>query len=87
MKSYIYIIYIQQIYFKERKINEVSTFDNIFLQMLKWKKKRKNKYQREYEIDGLILIQRNLKTNDYAMVQGPRVSEPPTDTLINATLF
>lgn len=51
------------------------------------KKKRKNKYQREYEIDGLILIQRDLKTNDYAMVQGPRVSEPPTDTLINATLF
>ncbi|PBC31900.1 hypothetical protein APICC_05657 [Apis cerana cerana] len=31
--------------------------------------------------------QRDLKTNDYAMVQGPRVSEPPTDTLINATLF
>lgn len=33
------------------------------------------------EIDGSIL------TNDYAMVQGPRVSEPPTDTLINTTLF
>lgn len=39
------------------------------------------------EIYGSILVQRDLKTNDYAMVQVPRVSEPPTDTLINATLF